>query len=53
MPPTVAVEEASLGTMQEVVDCVKNADILKPAHEAAEELLQVMLGESNKEDISR
>ena len=53
VPPSVAVGEAGLGTMEEVVDCVKNADILKPAHEAAEELLQVMSGDSNKEETAK
>jgi hypothetical protein len=49
VPPSVAVGEAGLGTMEEVVGCVKNADVLKPAHEAAEELLQVMSGDSSEE----
>ena len=49
VPPSVAIGEAGLGTMEEVVDCVKNADVLKPAHEAAEELLQVMSGDSSIE----
>ena len=52
VPPSVAVEEACLGTTQQVVDCVKNADILKPANAAAQELLQVM-SEGSKEDVSR
>ena len=50
IPPSAAVNEACLGTTEEVIDCVKNADILKPAHEAAEELLQVMSGDS-PEDV--
>ena len=49
VPPSIAVGEASLGTIEEVIDCVKNADVLKPAHEAAEELLQVMSGDSSEE----
>ena len=53
VPPTVAVEEARLGTMEEVVECVKSADVLKPALEAAQELLQVISEGSSKEDISR
>lgn len=52
VPPTVAVEEARLGNMQELIDCVKSADVLKPAHDAATELLQVML-EGGNEDVSR
>ena len=52
IPPSAAVNEACLGSMEEVVNCVKNADILKPAYEAAEELLQVMTGGS-PEDVKK
>ena len=40
----VAEEEAELGTVEEVVECVKMADILKPGKEAAEELVSLMAG---------
>ncbi|CAI8049637.1 Arabinose 5-phosphate isomerase KpsF [Geodia barretti] len=44
IPPSVAEEEAELGTVEEVVECVKMADILKPGKEAAEELVSLMAG---------
>jgi sugar/nucleoside kinase (ribokinase family) len=44
VPPSVAEEEAELGTVEEVVECVKMADVLKPAKEAAEELVSLMAG---------
>lgn len=41
----VAVHEAQLGGMEEVMSCVKNADILKPAKTAAEGLLKEIAGD--------
>ena len=41
----VAVEEAQLGTLEEVVECVKSADILKPAKSAAKGLMAVISGD--------
>ena len=38
----VAVEEAMLGSLEEVVECVKNADVLKPSQEAAREILPLI-----------
>ena len=52
VPPSVAVNEACLGSLQEVIECVKNADVLKPANEAAQELVQVMC-QYSKEDVER
>lgn len=43
----VAVEEAGLGTLEEVVECVMNADVLKPTQEAAEEILTLMAGKKS------
>ena len=40
----VAEKEAELGTVAEVVECVKMADVLKPAKEAADELVSLMAG---------
>jgi len=37
--PSVAVEEALLGTLAELTECVMMADVLKPAKHAAQELL--------------
>ena len=37
--PSVAVEEALLGTLDELTECVMMADVLKPAKHAAQELL--------------
>ena len=37
--PSVAVDEARLGSMDEVLACARTADVLKPAKHAAEELL--------------
>ena len=33
--------------MEEVVECVRSADVLKPAKEAADELLTVMSGKDH------
>ena len=41
--------EAGLGTVEEVVECVKMADILKPAKAAAEELVTLMSGSAPTE----
>ena len=35
--------------MEELVECVKNADVLKPAQTAAEELLTVMAGKEKQQ----
>ena len=40
----VAVNEARLGSIDEVIECTKSADVLKPAKAAAVELLQIMTG---------
>eukprot|EP00118_Oscarella_pearsei_P016435 m.156942 g.156942 ORF g.156942 m.156942 type:complete len:320 (+) comp38691_c2_seq55:590-1549(+) len=37
--PSVAVDEAGLGSLDSLIQCAKAADILKPARHAAEELL--------------
>lgn len=39
------MNEAMLGSMEEVLECVKNADVLKPTKEAAAELLTLISGE--------
>ena len=44
----VAVDEAKLGTMEELVECVRCADVLKPAHATAAELLSIVSGEEGK-----
>ena len=36
----VAINEAKLGEMEDFMECVKSADILKPAKTAAEELVK-------------
>ena len=41
-----------LGSMEEVVECVKNADVLKPAKSAAEELLRVLSSEDTGRSVS-
>ncbi len=41
-PLQVAINEARLGTMEELVECVRCADILKPSKLAAEGLLEVL-----------
>lgn len=45
----VAVEEAMLGSLEEVMECVKNADVLKPSQEAAVELLSLITGGRGRE----
>eukprot|EP00040_Diaphanoeca_grandis_P016497 m.85136 g.85136 ORF g.85136 m.85136 type:complete len:595 (-) comp25835_c0_seq2:324-2108(-) len=40
--PSVAVDEARLGTLDEILDCVREADVLKPAKHAALELLGLL-----------
>lgn len=40
----VAVNEAMLGSIEEVLECVRNTDILKPTKEAAWELLALLQG---------
>eukprot|EP00041_Stephanoeca_diplocostata_P017437 m.351297 g.351297 ORF g.351297 m.351297 type:complete len:596 (-) comp20697_c0_seq1:137-1924(-) len=40
--PSVAVDEARLGSMDDVISCVKQATVLKPAMHAAVELMQVL-----------
>jgi len=42
----VAVNEAMLGSMDKVLDCVRMTDVLKPTKEAAKELLSLMSGQS-------
>ena len=41
----VAIHEAQLGGMEEVMSCVKNADVLKPAKAAADGLLKEIAGD--------
>ena len=40
----MAEAEAGLGSVEEVIECVKMADILKPAKAAADELMTLMTG---------
>eukprot|EP01059_Diplonema_ambulator_P016642 TRINITY_DN2832_c0_g3_i1.p1 TRINITY_DN2832_c0_g3~~TRINITY_DN2832_c0_g3_i1.p1 ORF type:complete len:368 (+),score=75.42 TRINITY_DN2832_c0_g3_i1:83-1105(+) len=40
--PSVAVNEAKLGDKKQLIECVRSAEILKPARHAAEELLSIM-----------
>ena len=40
--PSVAVEQAKLGSMEELIKVVRSADVLKPAKHAALELLTVL-----------
>ena len=42
------MNEANLGGMDEVVECARAADILKPAKAAAVELLSVMTGREDQ-----
>ena len=42
----MAENEAKLGSIAEVIECVRAADVLKPAKAAAEELLTIMTGDS-------
>ena len=44
----VAVEEARRGTLEEVVECVMTADILKPTQEAAQDILTLIAGKASK-----
>ncbi len=44
----VAENEAKLGSIAEVIECVRTADVLKPAKAAAEELLTIMTGDSQR-----
>ncbi len=44
----MAEKEAKLGSIAEVVECVCRADVLKPAKAAAEELLTIMTGDSQR-----
>ena len=39
-----------LGTLEEVVECVKSADVLKPSQEAAVQLLALMSGEEERRE---
>jgi arabinose-5-phosphate isomerase len=39
MTPTVCVEEAELGSFEELLECIKLCDVLKPAKEALMEVL--------------
>lgn len=41
------MNEAQLGSIEDVIECAKSADVLKPAKAAAEELLHVMTRSSN------
>lgn len=40
----MAIDEAGLGSMEELVECVRSADVLKPAQAAAKELLSIISG---------
>ena len=40
--PAVALKEAKLGSMHELVECVNTADVLKPAKHAAREMLSLL-----------
>lgn len=42
--PTVAIEQAKLGTKEELLKCVRLADVLKPSHIAACELIEMLTG---------
>ena len=42
VPCQVAVHEAKLGDYEELLECVKCADVLKPGKLAAEELLALL-----------
>ena len=42
--PKVAEREAGLGSVEEVVECVRSADVLKPAKAAADKLAALMSG---------
>lgn len=44
----VAEQEAQLGSVAEVIECVQRADILKPAKAAAEDLLTIITGDSER-----
>ncbi|CAB4027692.1 aRABinose 5-phosphate isomerase, partial [Paramuricea clavata] len=43
--PSVAINEAQLGTIDELIECVRTADILKPAKHAAKEMLPYLASE--------
>lgn len=45
----VAEYEAGLGSVEEIVECVKMADVLKPAKAAADELAALMSGSQPSE----
>ncbi|XP_046855814.1 uncharacterized protein LOC124448907 isoform X2 [Xenia sp. Carnegie-2017] len=49
--PSVAVNEAKLGTIDELIQCVKTADILKPAKHAAREMMSVLRPGSEMNDM--
>lgn len=40
----MAVQEANLGTIDELIECVQTADIIKPTRLAASELLTLLNG---------
>ncbi|XP_065899706.1 bifunctional ribokinase/ribose-5-phosphate isomerase A-like [Dysidea avara] len=42
--PEVALHQALLGTEQELIECVKLADVLKPAKAAADDMLSMLTG---------
>ena len=46
--PAVCVEEARLGSFDDLVKCVKLARVLKPTRDAAVELLQLLLTEKDE-----
>ncbi|XP_019859150.1 PREDICTED: probable fructokinase-5 [Amphimedon queenslandica] len=47
VPPKAAIEEAKLGVMEDMLECLRLADIIKPAKAAADEVLKVMGRESS------
>ncbi|XP_062508700.1 uncharacterized protein LOC134184942 isoform X2 [Corticium candelabrum] len=49
--PSVAVNQAKLGSMEDLLSCVHTADILKPARHAAEELYVHLQSSSSIEQV--
>lgn len=47
--PSVATNEAGLGSTTEIIDCIKQARVLKPAMHAAREVMEVLLPEMRTE----
>lgn len=47
--PSVATNEAGLGSTTDIIDCVKQARVLKPAKHAAQELMEILAPEIRTE----